>query len=67
MNIINLLRPGDVILEIKPPRPARTGGLGDRQLRWCRENIKNFEHCQKAAEAAADHTRQVRDKMMGQR
>ena len=67
MTIINLLRPHDTILEIKPPRKPREGGLGERQLRWCRERLPNFEHCQKAADAAAEHTRVVRDKMMGQR
>ena len=66
MSIINLLRP-NTILEIKPPRPARAAGLGERQLRWCREKIPNFEFCQKAADAAAEHTRAVRAKYEGQR
>lgn len=67
MTILSFLRPGDVILEIKPPRKPREGGLQERQLRWCREKIPSFEHCQKAADAAAEHSRQVRAKYEGQR
>ena len=65
--ILSFLRPHDTILEIKPPRKPREGGLGPNQLRWAREHLPNFSHCQKAADAAAEHSRQVRAKYEGQR
>ena len=67
MTILSFLRPHDTILEIKPPRKPREGALGPNQLRWCRDKISSFEFCQKAADAAAEHSRQVRAKYEGQR
>lgn len=46
-------------MEHEPVRPTLT----DRQLAWCRRNIKAFDIAWRAAKAADDHKAKVYEKM----